>query len=535
MPLVPLIKKPGPLSAAPNAVLDNQRRPTVDRRAEIAGVGQLAESSRMPDIKGDFAAPYEALGAVGRAVTQAGNVMGGLAIKKQEAETDVQVATADLTMEDGYNNHLAWRQDKPDPATWEQNLNENLQKARGSIDANKNLHPAARDLIKIRADRFEAMSRGNLLKDSSKQTFRLAADTYDARYQRAITSKNYEEADAVAQEKVDKGYGFTHEKAAREDFITRSKVADQKEAEKEEREAVYSSNLSAIQADPYAWKAPEGMDPLLKDRLETQQRQQKGAIASDTGDFIADGIAGGAIKTEADIDAIDRPGFGPAEKAQWKKNLVATVDGRQKEFYRANAGPLSASLDARIRAWNPEDDPERVEYRAIVEEKSRLPVGFREDLNATLARKRKAAEPAPDKYVQEAGYDAIASNLTTGFFDSAPVPLIEKGDSAEVEAEKRKQIATIRNSANFKAAAVRRAWAKEMKTPKKLTPDEGQAILSRLMAAPISFDQPSLFPAGITTSPDDWKTRLQPYAGDAGDDLPTDTKTGPSLLPDFNN
>jgi hypothetical protein len=531
MPIIPLLRKPGPIGPAPRAVLDTERRPNVDNRAVSQAVGNLADASKIKDVDPRiYTDPIQSMGAVGEAVSRGGNILTGLAIKQAEAQTDIQVAEADQAMQDAFNKHAEFRIKTPDSTLWKANMDETLTKARQSIEGNERLRPAARDQIRIRLDKFQGDANADLIRDSAKQDFRRAGSVYDASIQRAMTARDYEGAVKLSKEAEAKGYRFPHETAGLEDNVSRSKEADQKEAEKQEREMLYTSKLTEIQADPDNVDFSDVKDPVLRDRLEVQKRQQKGMMRADAADLIDNGIATGDIKSEADIDALKLKGLSPSDAAKWKEVLKKTTNEREKEKIRANAPALAAGLDAEIRQYDPAADPDKKEYYRLIEAKALLPVGYREDLHALLKRKREGTDVKPDEVIKDMGETVISEMLTSGNLGPYKPP-IPTGDAA-TDAEAAKQSVVARQQSNWKAASIRRAWAKELKANPKMTTAEAQSTLSRIMARPVelpALEPPSLFPTG-NDSPARWDSILGPAANAPENDLPSGSKPQKPLV-----
>ncbi len=534
MPIIPLLKKTGPIANAPAAVLDTQRRPNVDNRSVQQAVGELANSSKVKDVRAsDFTGPTEALGAVGEAISKAGNVLGALAIKQREAETDIQVEQADQTMRDAFSEHAAWRTETPDPTQWEDNLNQALAKGRKAVESNEKLHPEARRLIALRMDRFEGDSRTELRMARAMRTFKQADSVYEAGIQRKVLVKDYDGAHDLSVTAEKKGYRYPHQTAALETDIAKSKERDAMEAAKEEREALRMNKYTAIDADPHTADLSDVPDPILKDQLEGHRREVISRRRTDMANQVADGIAGGAINTEADIKALASPDFTDADQKKWKDVLKANSNEAEKEKMRANGESNAALLDADIRAWDPEQDKDGSQRRQFIQRRLMLPVGYREDIRDLMERKRKQAEPDPDHIIKDQGEQQIADLLRTGHFGQYKI--IPTG-IPEKDAEAEKQMAVQRSQAGWKAAAYRRAWLKELRANPKMTPKEAQAAMSRITAMPIddaAFTPPGphsdLLDVGRDPTPI-WNEKLGPYAADPNNDLPTGSKPQKSLI-----
>ena len=531
MPYIPLLRQPGPIQNAPAPVLDRQQRPTPDNRALSQAVGNLGQAGQIKDVNSRiFTAPIEALGAVGEAVSKAGDIMGALALKRREAETDAQVMQADTSLRVALEEHNAWREQNSDQTTWAKHFEDTMGQARQAIDSNDKLHPAARQKIKMNADRFTALARVGLEGDANKQAFAMAKSEAVARSRYLEEGKQYDEASAGDEEAVKKGYLWPHEKAAADAQRLRFKEADAQDAKKAEQEAIYTNKLTAIQADPFNAKVEDVPDPILKDRLETQRRQQIRMMKNDKTDLVANGIASGAIKSEQDVKALDGPDFPPAEQAHWIDVLKRGANEAEQEKARAEAPAKSAALEAEVRAWDAESDPDGEKLRAFTLRKMELPVGYREDIDNVLDRKRKQLEPEPDKEVHEMVMDSLSESLRSGQFNKELPPEKPADDAPEDKKLKWRQEMGIYNQRAARVMyGIKQAWKKEQKVNPKMTMEQAIGFLARMNAQPITnAEPPSLFPAEMIK--DDWQTRVAPYAFGAEGDLPTSGKKQPSLI-----
>jgi hypothetical protein len=200
--------------------LDRERRPTIDSRgiaSAVAGVadaaGQLARSSRMPDLPDDLANGYRALGAVGSAIADAGGVLGALAIKRREAESIAQIAEAEAQVDMEEADFEKWKASNPDPSTWESEWTNRLGKIQG-IAANEKLNAGARERLGLMMTRYGGASMARVSKEAASTTFARASSAIEASVASAIDKGNFEEARQRAQGGVAGGY-FHEDRATR--------------------------------------------------------------------------------------------------------------------------------------------------------------------------------------------------------------------------------------------------------------------------------------------------------------------------------
>ena len=409
MPIIPTLNQPGAIKPVPDAVLDRQKRPTADRSAEIAAVGNLGKASQMPDIEGDFAAPYRALGAVGEAVMQAGNVMGALALKRRQAETDVQVATAGNQMESAFAEHSVWRTNNPDPSGWQENLKQTLERTKQSIASNDKLNPAARQQIDLNLSKFMTDAAINTEQDSAKQTFRLAASTYQATVDRAIASKNYPLALEKSKEAEQKGYFFPHETSGVEDRISQSKEQDVRDVKTEEnllkaKRFTVAQNLAVSvtsnRGEAEALKALEdgkygqGLDPVDKEKVRNSIQQVARDRSAAVMDDVSAGILTGQINNTAALDAMQSPFLTPKLR-QAAKEYMANFDAYKVQQDKEQNGVRNAvEMRRKVKDYDPSADPDRTGYFTLLNEVSgRVEQSAAGEITSELYRKYGTTPP----------------------------------------------------------------------------------------------------------------------------------------------
>lgn len=181
MPIIPLLQEPGPLPDAPPAVLDRERRPEVDLRGVQRAVGQLAQASRREPLPANqLTAPYEALGAVGRAIAETGSIVGALAKKRYEAETRTQVIEGSAAMEAeiaGFRSQLQ-QNPKLSPNEWNPALAQHLAGMAQRLDARQDLTADARAELGLRLRTQEKETLISTRLDADKTIFKRASDAF---------------------------------------------------------------------------------------------------------------------------------------------------------------------------------------------------------------------------------------------------------------------------------------------------------------------------------------------------------------------
>lgn len=507
MPRIPLLRQPGPIANAPAPVLDNQRRPNVDNRAVSQAVGNLAQASQIRDVDPrDFTAPYAALGAVGRAVSQAGDVLGGLAIKKREAQTDIQIAEADQVMQDAFNQHAAWRTKTPDTTAWEGNLTETLSRARQSIEGNDKLHPAAREKIRLRLSKFEGDAKADLLRDSAKMEFRRAGSVYDASAERAMRNKDYGEAERIAMEKEEKGYGYPHETEHLRTIIGKSKEQDAKDAEAERVSLVYNLVLSdPDKVEENFDSMTEGLDPRDRDSLRTQIEQAKTQRAASEVDTLSDRMASGEFQTLAALQAAFPERMRPTMRKQFEGALLRGQQPAIRAQLEKDAPQNFARFSDAVESYKPEDDKEGTRYAQIVmAAKQAMPEELRGEILGPLYKKRTGTGTldAPEPLKQ------TARDIVSTMFDSGALGNFKamNAEGKEVEDPKKKA------AAYAKKGEVMIYMGKWMQQNPDATPDKAFEVIRQMIAGNAPLIRSTVAPAAAPPDYSAKPTRNQPVA-----------------------
>jgi hypothetical protein len=425
MPIIKLLPKPGPLPNAPAAVLDNAKRPTVDRRAEQQALGNLGQSfEQKPLDAGALTQDTKALGAVGHAIAQAGDVMGAVAMKLRQAQTDKQVMDGELTARDMLAAHDRFMdENQMHPEEWGGNLDKTTVAMKDALDANKKLHPEARRQLELKLSSYSANARIATGKAATKQTFNLTKSAYEAKSITMDSERNYEGGLANMEEAHKKGYVYDHELAA---YKSRQKDMQrqderQDEADKHRQDAqryTAASNLVVAQT------RHKGKDAALKDideqpsfdDLSPTDKQQLRRVADSVGrdmeantiDQISRGIADGTLNSQQSIDALLTNHASPAVRAAAKEMINNLHRDQMREDKAGESGiKNSVALHELIQEYDPKQDKDRKKYFEIdMAIKARAGSGNENDLQKELM-----ARLGVDSSKIKAG-DPIKRNIT---------------------------------------------------------------------------------------------------------------------------
>lgn len=432
---IPLPQSMRMLDAAPAPVLDRERRPTVDNSgvgAAAAAIGNI----RLPEANGNaFAAPFEALGSVGRAIGQAGSILGGLAIKRREAETDVQVSEGAAKVDAAFADFENWKMSEPDPGKWEAKWSEKFAEVKESVSGVEGLHPAAAARLQQHLTEYDGKTRISVARDATKQTFQLAASSSDAAVTRALSMKDYDSALRIQKEAESKGYSYPHQTAELEARIPQFRERDEKERKATAAQASQDSVIQSVEA----WGLEETMKSLntpgfgadwgatpsdLEGLRNTAQAVARDRRAGDA-ERVSDMMAKGEIQTTAQLDALESVHLTPSDRAEMRSLL----EKRQSAEYKARLNDpayqdkLYGSLLARAKAWKPDGtDAATDEYLSILRDADGLNVAtIKNDITEPLARKRTEKPTPPDAVLKDYVSERLTRLHERGLMGAVPV------------------------------------------------------------------------------------------------------------------
>lgn len=180
----------------------------MDSRNVQQAMLRFNEASKMPLMDPQaMAAPYEALGSVGRALTQTGSLGMTLAIKKQEATDKRLINTAQSAMDQAAIDFKAWQAQNPNaPESWTSEAQRRAQETLKPYLGMKEMSEAAKADLKLIGDVWQKQFVSGTDLAATKQTFGLAKQSYLNRANTAYIKGNRGEGDATLNEAVSGGY-----------------------------------------------------------------------------------------------------------------------------------------------------------------------------------------------------------------------------------------------------------------------------------------------------------------------------------------
>lgn len=360
MPIIPLVKN-NPVADLPGAVLNRERGPVVDRSAQGAEGVRLAKASAMPELPIELA--NNGLAPIGRAIAQAGDLMSALAMKRREAENDVQIAEADNTMIAERGDYDAWRERNPDPTTWEAEWGKRVNKLREGVSKNPRLHHEAREQIGMRMERFAVQHGSDVTRAAAGKTFELAKLTFLATANQAIESQDAGRFDEAITSAESKGYISPHET----ERLRQAYTATGERKKKEARASLYNeaqNGVIAIARTDGESAAIEQIDTRTdleeseREQLRRTARQVSGAQTADAVDSLADYIASGTIQSDAAIDAIESPFLSPKLREDAKKAIHQRNEQAEARDREQNGERNFVELLHRVQDYDRSKDPE---------------------------------------------------------------------------------------------------------------------------------------------------------------------------------
>ncbi|SKB08726.1 hypothetical protein SAMN02745166_05009 [Prosthecobacter debontii] len=209
MPLIPLLPtSTAPLTDAPATVFDRERRPTVDTRGVQQAMLRYNEASKMPLMDPAVgAAPYEALGSVGRALTHTGDMLVTLAIKKQEGTDKRLIHTAQSAMDQATTDFQVWQAQNPNsPEQWPTEAQRRAQETIQPYLEMKELSSSGKADLQLISQAWSKQFLGGVDLAATKQTFGLTKQSYLNRSRSAFAKGDRVSGNASLNEAVSGGY-----------------------------------------------------------------------------------------------------------------------------------------------------------------------------------------------------------------------------------------------------------------------------------------------------------------------------------------
>jgi hypothetical protein len=536
-------------SDAPSFARDNLRRPTVDLRGVISGLGAVGDEAGKPAyMSNQLAAPYGAIADLGRTIAEAGGAVGALMVKRREAKAKNQSFDAELELANANQALAEHRVANPtDTESWETARQKTVADLERRIANNDKLLPEVRENLTRKLKMFDAESKAQTFKEASVAEFRQAKSATIAEMERAGEAGDQESWQRSAQEGLQKGWLYPHEVQNGWQAYQSTQNRKAKEAEAAAEKSYMTSTLAQAAQNPKDWlarypEAPEGVDPMVhlktRNAVEAMARDGDAYIASTVGGMIAAGQI--TVPTEIDALAETTPGFTPDLVAEYKE-MLGKYDARKAEIAKASRGD-----EMFVKHWIqaekinfdafPDDASKAKAFnKAIVQAKLEVPEDRLGEVTSLLHQKygaRDSADSTPGRpESQRLASRGLANSYRRGEFGALekydPKAKDGKGDwvpdpVAEQQAMTRMAQAEAQMTDFFKAHPD--AGPTEVAT--KL--DEVKRAHKASKAAGTILLAPPKARAPVSNGPTDW-TR---YLKDAPMPVPAPTSQTPPFSPD---
>lgn len=395
MPIIPL-PKTTQIDAAPAPAMDRLRRPTIDTSEQRAAVGMLAKSGQMPEMPDTLAAPMRALGAVGEALADVGNVAGALALKRQQAQADIQVAEADAEFMQEDADFSSWQaQNLDDPTKWAAERQKRMDALRGRLFAREDLTPEARDRINILVTRRSAVGLNETQRQADQALFGRAKAAVMDNVELAIETQDKARLESALGEGVKKGYLFDFE--AERAQLKFGEVGERKQ--KEAKAAAFNAaqngavTLATANGEEAALaeldKGTLGkLEPTDMERLRSTIKQVAGQRQAEALDAVVGDIFTGKLNSPAAIDAVDNPHFTAKARELAKRELSQFNAADASEDRRVNGVANSVDLLQRAKDYDKATDKDGTKFfELMAETKRRVPDGMDGAITGLLYQK----------------------------------------------------------------------------------------------------------------------------------------------------
>lgn len=421
MPIVPL-PRISPTPDAPEPVLDHLRRPTIDRSPVVEGAAALARAQEQPKVPMELAAPFSALGSIGRAISETGSVFGALAIKRQEALTTKQVMNGQALMRQSELEQQDKLENTPDETQWGAVGNAHRLETRQTILENKELTPAAREQLEAQVLRWDGMQRASVQLAADRKTFGDVARGYDNDKQAAILARDEPRLRGIYAAMG--GLGLIHGDEWpmwQQQYDHEGRRQDlQKKADNYDRVENFAVKLANEQGPEVAQQYLDStnlhqireLSPVDRQRLlgvvEATTRQARQQVA----DEALKGIANNLLTSEDDLGDYfaGNPHFTGDLAEHLVKALNAHDEWKEQQAQEKYGKQAFIELFPRASAYDPAKDPTRAEWVDLnAEVRARVRPQDRGPLDWILANKvnRNPGQLRPDEATKQYAYDQI--------------------------------------------------------------------------------------------------------------------------------
>lgn len=372
MPTIPILNGKTVLTSdAPSFARDNLRRPTVDLRGVIQGVGAVGdEAGRVVEMSNQLAAPYGAIADLGKTIADAGGVVGALMVKRKEARDKSQTFDHELAMSNAAHELRDYQDLNPtDTEAWETRRQKVYQDLERRLASDQKLSPEAREALGQKLRLWDSETAAQTASRGTRADFQMAKSSTIAEMERASEAGDQASWQRAADEGVQNGWIYPHEKENSWQGFQRTQQIKAKEASAAAKKAWIEGKVAEGMVDAKGWlarnpKPAEGDDvdawQAARSRIETAARDEDAYIAS----TVSGMILAGQITHPEEIEALAEttPGFTP-DLVEDYKEVLRKHDGRKLEIDKQVNGD-ERFVEHWVRA-------EKVDFDAIADDKEK--------------------------------------------------------------------------------------------------------------------------------------------------------------------
>jgi hypothetical protein len=412
MPVIPLYQ-------------DGQTR--VARRPTQGVTGNPAAGVRVSlgSIAGDLQAPLmstagvEAQGragaALGGAIAETGGLLGKLAMERFDAQNKIDVASAEMKMDEQAAKFEKWKTENTDPRDWEAGWTKHME---GFNPVDDKMSPNAAEVVTARYKLFQGQSSIKVATDATKQIFANARGLDITRIRIAEDQGNVDKVRRLATGNKYLNPGedeaFIYGAEERRKDLEKKAIADKEKSTLEEVLTVATDNPD--EAEKMVNSLPKDVSSFTRDRAMDIVRGQRRNQFLDAQTKVMDGLATAAADpenpkaafTEADVDRVAPKGLRPSERAALKeivsKNYseAARTEASKPSEIRVRFGKLldlAAKFDP-AKTGGVESQETRDMFQYIMMESALLPESLRGEVTQPVSKLWRTGAPEIDTTIK---------------------------------------------------------------------------------------------------------------------------------------
>ena len=488
MPVIPLYHDGQPRVA---------RRPTQGVTGNPAAGVRVSHGSIANDLQAPLmsTAGVEAQGragaALGGAIAETGGLLGKLAMERFEAQNKIDVAGAEMKMNEHAAKFEQWKTENPDPRGWEGGWAKHME---GYNPVDDKMSPNAAEAVTARYKLFQGQSSIKIATDATKQTFANARGLDITRLRIAADQGNVEEVKRLSANNKylnpgeDEAFAYSAEEKRKD--LEKTAIADKEKSTLEEVLTVATDNPD--EAEKMVNYLPKDVSSSTRERAMDIVRGQRRNQFLDAQTKVMDGLATAAADpenpkaafAEADVDRVAPKGLSPSERAALKEIVsrnyseAARAAASKPSVIRERFGKLldlAAKFDP-AKTGGVESQKTRDLFQYIMMESALLPENLRGEVTQPVSKLWRTGAPEIDTTIKGYINESLQDLYDNGGFGSTSSTIPDPADpkyrtikSVDVEGQKKARAAFA------DARIAMTEWANN--NPKATRPDATAALL----------------------------------------------------------